>query len=214
MDYRNYRGIDSRYGILRSTQDVMPMEPTDWMGMPIPVLDRAGNVRSNYSYSREPYRYYQNGMYCPDWMDRNLNRLNNDLDDNQEVEYWLSMYPERMKKIQAYVEEALEEEDYSGSFIYDEYPDKERVYRMAEGIYNKMMKEDEWQETSTNSLFETGMTSQQGSGPMRPPRPPRPPRPNPQPPAPPQNNWLKDAISVLLFHELHRRRCRHRGCRR
>lgn len=56
-----------------------------------------------------------------------------------------------------------------------------------------------------------------GPGP-RPPHPPgpgpRPPRPRPPRPQPPKNSWLRDAIEVLLYQEMHKRRCERGGCRR
>ena len=43
--------------------------------------------------------------------------------DEIQTQYWKSLYPEKIKKIQQEIEHTCDELDYAGSFIYDEYPD-------------------------------------------------------------------------------------------
>lgn len=215
----------------RPGQQILVGGSLDWFGNPIPILDRNGQYKNAMRY--------QNGMYFPVWSGNDSG-----LDEEAEMEYWNSMYPERMKKIQRYVEEAVEAEDYSGSFIYDEYPDRNRIYRMEEAIYEAMKKDGRWEEEEreeTGELYEMEAWRRPGRQPMppggpgpevppppprppmpprphrppappRPPVPPMPPGPSPRPPRPPKRNWLRDAISVLLYQELRRRRCRSRNC--
>ncbi len=47
------------------------------------------------------------------------------------------MYPKRMKKLLAYVEEECDKMEYEGSMMYDEYPDKVLLYRIAAQIYDR-----------------------------------------------------------------------------
>ena len=44
--------------------------------------------------------------------------------DEIQTQYWKSLYPEKIKKIQQEIEHTCDELDYAGSFIYDEYPDQ------------------------------------------------------------------------------------------
>ena len=82
----------------------------------------------------------------------------------QEEEFFLmkSYYPDTARKIQEKVEEECDLQDYEGSRLYDEYPDRFMLYHM---------------EAMSDGL-------------------------------------LGDLVEVLLFHEISRRRCRRRRCRR
>lgn len=55
----------------------------------------------------------------------------------RDMERMKEMYPQRMKKLLAYVEEECDKMEYEGSMMYDEYPDKVLLYRTAAGIYDK-----------------------------------------------------------------------------
>ena len=47
----------------------------------------------------------------------------------QDIEYLKSMYPSGIKILQGYVSEACDRLDYKNSPMYDEYPDREFLYR-------------------------------------------------------------------------------------
>ena len=49
-----------------------------------------------------------------------------------------SYYPENASVIQAYVQDACDRLDYEGSFIYDEYPDKQEIERVCREICRKI----------------------------------------------------------------------------
>ena len=51
-----------------------------------------------------------------------------------ESEYLKGMYPLSVKRCQCLVEEACDRLDYSGSPMYDEYPDREFLYRVRDQI--------------------------------------------------------------------------------
>lgn len=59
----------------------------------------------------------------------------------RDTAYLWEMYPKESKIIRRLVEAALDMEDYRGSFIYDEYPDKFLFFRMANKIMEQYMKE-------------------------------------------------------------------------
>ena len=56
-----------------------------------------------------------------------------------------SYYPENASVIQAYVQDACDRLDYEGSFIYDEYPDKQEIERVCREICRKIEEEKKMQ---------------------------------------------------------------------
>ena len=161
-----------------------------------------------------------------------------------QAQYWKSLYPEKIKKIQQEIERMCDSLDYAGSFIYDEYPDKISLDRTGRQICERLRENDEFKEIPMEELFEA--SGYAGSNPPppfgRPPGPPGPPGPpppfgrSPGPPGPPpppfgpsgpppgrpgppprpprRQSWLEDMVSVLLYQEIGRRRCRRGNCRR
>ena len=49
-----------------------------------------------------------------------------------------SYYPRNAAMVQSYIEDACDRLDYEGSFIYDEYPDKQEIERVCRGICEKI----------------------------------------------------------------------------
>ena len=47
----------------------------------------------------------------------------------RDMERMKELYPRRMKELLAYVEEECDKMEYEGSMMYDEYPDREFLYR-------------------------------------------------------------------------------------
>ena len=156
-----------------------------------------------------------------------------------QAQYWKSLYPEKIKKIQQEIERTCDSLDYAGSFIYDEYPDKISLDRTGRQICERLRESDEFKEIPMEELFEASghagtpppgrPPGPPGSPPPpfgRPPGPPGPPpppwgplgppsgRPGPPPRPPRRQSWLEDMVSVLLYQEIGRRRCRRGNCRR
>jgi len=52
------------------------------------------------------------------------------------------MYSAPIKTHQKRINEIMDKMDYEGSMIYDEYPDRWQIYRMAENILEIMKRED------------------------------------------------------------------------
>ena len=96
----------------------------------------------------------------------------------QEEEFSLmkSYYPETARRIQEKVEEECDLQDYEGSRLYDEYPDRFMLYHLGRKIMDEVKSE-------------AGMEAM-------------------------SDGLLGDLVEVLLFHEISRRRCRRRRCRR
>ena len=55
----------------------------------------------------------------------------------RDMERMKEMYPKRMKRLLAYVEEECDKMEYEGSMMYDEYPDRVLLYKTAADIYDK-----------------------------------------------------------------------------
>ena len=73
----------------------------------------------------------------------------------RDLEYLQQMYPAQAKKFQKLIAETLDHIDYEGSIIYDEYPDKWQIYRLAQMITDKIKGsgeegpvEEDWNKTT------------------------------------------------------------------
>ena len=132
--------------------------------------------------------------------------------DEIQTQYWKSLYTEKIKKIQQEIEHTCDELDYAGSFIYDEYPDKINLNRTGRQICERLRKNEEFREIPIEDLFEASGHDAFMPPPPPPFGPPPPPFGSPQGPPPPrpprQQSWLEDIVSVLLYQEIARRRCR------
>lgn len=60
-------------------------------------------------------------------------------------EYLQSMYPATAKKIFPYIQEECDRQEYEGSMIYDEYPDKLQLCLMCRMAYEQVMKQEKWE---------------------------------------------------------------------
>lgn len=60
----------------------------------------------------------------------------------RDMEYLQQAYPREVKRYQKRVAEILDNMDYEGSMIYDEYPDLGGLYRMVDGIVKVLQNED------------------------------------------------------------------------
>ena len=106
------------------------------------------------------------------------------------------------------------ESGYAGSFIYDEYPDKISLDRTGRQICERLREYEEFRDIPMEELYETSGYGRQNPPPDPPPGPPGPPSFGPPPRPPRRQSWLEDVVSVLLYQEIRRRRCRGRKCYR
>lgn len=67
----------------------------------------------------------------------------------RDLEYLQQMYPSEAKKYQQRISEIVDRMDYEGSMIYDEYPDRWQLYRLAENILEILKREEAEQQTET-----------------------------------------------------------------
>lgn len=61
----------------------------------------------------------------------------------RDLEYLQQMYPKDVKRYQKRIAEILDLNDYEGSMIYDEYPDRYSLRAMAQSIGRILEKEEE-----------------------------------------------------------------------
>lgn len=111
--------------------------------------------------------------------------------EERDIAYLTEMYPRESKIIKRLVEEALDMEDYRGSFIYDEYPDKFLFLRMANKIADRytgsycrtngviIEKAENMQTDSRQYMCNDGMKP-----------------------------WIIEVVQVILVNEIYRRRSR------
>ena len=60
----------------------------------------------------------------------------------RDLEYLQQTYPGEVKRYQRKVAEVLDKMDYEGSMIYDEYPDRFSLERLAKGIISILQREE------------------------------------------------------------------------
>ncbi len=60
----------------------------------------------------------------------------------RDLEYLQQMYPAEAKRYQRIIASMLDKIDYDGSMIYDEYPDRMRMYALTQDIVDQIKRED------------------------------------------------------------------------
>lgn len=97
----------------------------------------------------------------------------------RDLEYMQQMYPKEAKRYQKLIAGILDKMDYEGSMIYDEYPDRIQLYRLAMEILDRVKREE-----NNNEESEPGADS------------------------PERWQQIGDLIQILLFYEIYKRRHR------
>lgn len=75
--------------------------------------------------------------YSPQWKEKDKPKT----EVIRDMEYFRGMYPQRMKRIQRYVAEQCDALDYTGSPIYDEYPDPLMIEIVCRAVLEKIPEE-------------------------------------------------------------------------
>lgn len=94
----------------------------------------------------------------------------------RDLEYLQQMYPSEAKRYQKIIAEILNQVDYEGSCIYDEYPDKWQLYRLTQTVMDKI-KRMEHTESQANDTA--------GEKPWE---------------------WIEEFVQVLLYYEIYKKR--------
>ena len=102
------------------------------------------------------------------------------MDNDRDIEYVKEMYPQTFSRLQELVEQESTRQEFVGSMMFDEYPDKMGVLRMVNRIF-ETVKREERECPEGNECIKY-----------------------------PDDQWLKDIIMLLLLNEMYRRRQRRR----
>lgn len=144
-----------------------------------------------------------------------------EMDYARDMQKMKDMYPKEVREIQDMVDEECDKMEYDGSLMFDETPDRLMLRQITDRIYdavsgkntNMNIRDFEIEQYEENMQaeeipLEGTLVANRRQG-MRPPRPSH--RPGMRPP---RDQGLENLIQVLLFNEMHQRRCRHKRCRR
>ncbi|MBO5208566.1 MAG: hypothetical protein J6B68_04390 [Lachnospiraceae bacterium] len=105
----------------------------------------------------------------------------------RDLEYLQQMYPMEAKRYQKIIVEMLNQMDYEGSMIYDEYPDKWQLYRLTQIIMDKIKRMDSMEQDKNEGNETDKMTGK---------------------------SWeqIEELVQVLLYYEIYKKRhANHRG---
>ena len=94
----------------------------------------------------------------------------------RDLEYLQQMYPSEAKRYQKIIAEILNQIDYEGSCIYDEYPDKWQLYRLTQTVMDKIKR---MEHTETEKQGGTDEKSWDG---------------------------IEEFVQVLLYYEIYKKR--------
>lgn len=140
------------------------------------------------------------GQIPPSWQrtegtaDMTLQEQLPDRADEQDWQKMKEMFPDMAKIILAEVEKVCDSMEYEGSMMFDAMPDRTRVMKISEDIYDRVKDRFSVEEiVDQDDMFVMNQDTRRRR--------------------PPKDNWLGDFIQVLLFQEMFQRRCRHRNCR-
>lgn len=165
----------------------MPAEPPMAGGMQprVPTYMQ----RRNMPQDQQPLPYYQTYGFS-----NAPGAYQDEQEYERDMQRFKEMYPDAAKKIMQYVEEECDKMEYDGSVMFEEQPDRVMLLKIINEIYDKVQDQfDLPQEEEKEEVFTMNMDRNR---------------------RPPRKNWLGDMVQVLLFQEMHRRRCRHRNCKR
>lgn len=79
----------------------------------------------------------------PYWDDRDMWMQEEEIPYSFEYEYMVEYYPSEVRWLNAYIQEVIDSIDEPTSFIYDEYPDRNRIYELVDTIYKSLIEQEE-----------------------------------------------------------------------
>ncbi|MDO5304996.1 MAG: hypothetical protein Q4E87_05415 [bacterium] len=74
--------------------------------------------------------------------------------NQRDYEYMKSVYPGTAKRLVPYIEEECDRLEYTGSVMYDEYPDRLQLRLLCRRIYNRAKEEEMKEEGETGEWLE------------------------------------------------------------
>ena len=77
--------------------------------------------------------YAISGLYYGQW----------EMSEDRDMDYVREMYPMTFSRLQELVEKECNRQEFAGSMMYDEYPDKLGISRIVQNIINEIKKDEE-----------------------------------------------------------------------
>ena len=128
-----------------------------------------------------------------------------EMETERDLQYLQQMYPTDAKRMQKKVEEELDKLEYEGSMMYDEYPDRVSMLLICDRIEKALARED----AERQAREEADMETDEDMNAMDMRRRGRGDRDDFH-----FDRGRRNLLEVLLFNEMHKRRCKRRQCRR
>ena len=108
-----------------------------------------------FSFPEEGWRgrKRKNGMALPFYMTYPIPMFWEEEDTaSRDLDYLVQLYPEQAKKYLQRISRMLDGMDYQGSMIYDEYPDRLALLRLAESVQARIRQEEEEEQGRETSV--------------------------------------------------------------
>lgn len=108
-----------------------------------------------FSFPEEGWRGWnrKNGMALPFYMTYPIPMFWEEEDTaSRDLDYLVQLYPEQAKKYRQRISRMLDGMDYQGSMIYDEYPDRLALLRLAESVQARIRQEEEEEQGRETSV--------------------------------------------------------------
>ena len=128
-----------------------------------------------------------------------------EMETERDLQYLQQMYPADAKRMQKKVEEELDKLEYEGSMMYDEYPDRVSMLLICDRIEKALARED----AERRAKEEADMETDEEMNAMNVRRRGRGDRDDFR-----FDRGRRNLLEVLLYNEMHKRRCKRRQCRR
>lgn len=128
-----------------------------------------------------------------------------EMETERDLQYLQQMYPADAKRMQKKVEEELDKLEYEGSMMYDEYPDRVSMLLICDRIEKALARED----AERQAKEEADMEPDEEMNAMDMRRRDRGDRDDYR-----FDRGRRNLLEVLLYNEMHKRRCKRRQCRR
>lgn len=119
----------------------------------------------------------------------------------RDLEYLQQMYPSEAKRYQKIIAEILNQIDYEGSCIYDEYPDRWQLYRLTQTVMDKIKRMERSENSMGNKAHGSENDSADGVG-------------ENAAFAAAERPWgqIEELVQVLLYYEIYKKRhANHQG---
>ncbi|MDE7018084.1 MAG: hypothetical protein K2P65_11030 [Lachnospiraceae bacterium] len=115
----------------------------------------------------------------------------------RDLEYLQQMYPSEAKRYQKIIAEILNQIDYEGSCIYDEYPDRWQLYRLTQTVMDKIKRMDRSESGMGNKEFGSEGDPMENAGEVI-----------GASAAVTERQWgqVEELVQVLLYYEIYKKR--------